>query len=156
MFEIGVNAGHSMLLALMANPELKCVGVDICTRLYTRWARVDIYVPAAFDWLKYKFRDRVKLIVGNSLVEAPLFQINNPDERIDFLHFDGSKDTHAKEVLALNSILPSGAFIIHDDINMRDVRRSDRRLRKIGATQPLDYASNGLVECKYHVIRTKV
>ncbi|WP_170443448.1 class I SAM-dependent methyltransferase [Ruegeria arenilitoris] len=156
LFEIGVNAGHSMLLALMANPELKCVGLDVCERLNQRWARVDIYVPAAFNWLRYKFGDRVELIKGNSLIETPRFQLENPDATVDFLHLDGSKDTHLREAIAIGGLMPTDGFVVHDDFQMRNVRVADRQLRRINFSKPLDYQSNGLVECDFHIIRAKV
>ncbi|WP_299643627.1 class I SAM-dependent methyltransferase [uncultured Ruegeria sp.] len=153
LFEIGVNAGHSMLLALMANPELKCVGVDVCQRLNRRWARVDIYVPAAFNWLRYKFPDRVELIKGNSLIEAPAYALRHPDAKIDFLHLDGAKDTHLREVLALHALMPSGAFIVHDDFNLRPVRIADRQLRRLNFSKPIDYSEFGLTDCEFHLVR---
>ena len=55
MFEVGVNGGHSLFLALCANPGLNVTGVDICKQVEPSWARVDVYVPAAFDWLTRKF-----------------------------------------------------------------------------------------------------
>ena len=153
LFEIGVNAGHSMLLALMANPEIKCVGVDVCQRLNRRWARVDIYVPAAFNWLRYKFPDRVELIKGNSLIEAPAYALRHPDAKIDFLHLDGAKDTHLREVLALHALMPSGAFIVHDDSNLRPVRIADRQLRRLNFSKPIDYSEFGLTDCEFHLVR---
>ena len=156
LFEIGVNGGHSMLLALMANPALKCTGVDVCKQLRPRWARVDIYVPAAFAWLKYKFRDRVEFITGNSLVEAPAYQLAHPDAQIDFLHLDGSKNTHLRECLAVHPVLSPGAYVVHDDYNLRSVRMSDRQLRKIGMTGEIAYADHGLIECDTHIVRAKI
>lgn len=156
LFEIGVNAGHSMLLALLANPELNCVGVDVCERLNPRWAHVDIYVPAAFNWLRYKFGGRVNLIKGNSLIETPRFQLENPNSAVDFLHLDGAKDTHLREAIAIGGLMPPGAYIVHDDFNLRNVRVADRQLRRINFSKPLDYEANGLVECDFHVIRAKV
>ena len=156
MFEIGVNGGHSMMLALMANPELKCVGIDVCEKLSRRWARVDIYVPAAFNWLRYKFADRVQLIKGNSLVETPRYRLENPSVQVDFLHLDGAKNTHVQEVLGIRDLMPAGAFIVHDDFNLRTVRVADRQLRRINATQPLNYSANGLVDCDHHVVRANI
>ncbi len=156
MLEIGVNAGHSMLLALMANPELKCIGIDVCQKLNRRWARVDLYVPAAFNWLRYKFGDRVQLIKGNSLVEVPSFSLRNPDAVVDFLHLDGAKDTHMQEFLAIRRHMPAGAYVVHDDAHLRNVRIADRQLRRIRATAPLDYEANGLQDCEHHVIRAKM
>ena len=156
LFEIGVNGGHSLLLALMANPELNCIGVDVCAQLDPSWARVDIYVPAAFRWLETTFPGRVQTITGNSLVVAPQFTLSNPDAGIDFLHLDGAKDTHLREVLALREAMRSGAFVVHDDVNARPVRLSDRQLRRIRITQEIDYETCELIDNKWHVVRALV
>lgn len=155
LFEIGVNGGHSLLLALMANPDLKAVGVDICEQVDLSWARVDIYVPRAFRWLQETFPGRVETIKGNSLLAAPQYALDHPDHVIDFLHLDGAKDTHLREVLALAGLMPEGAFVVHDDSNTRPVRMSDRQLRKINVTRPIDYDAFGLVENKFHVVRAR-
>lgn len=155
LFEIGVNGGHSLLLALMANPSLRCVGVDVCRQLDPSWARVDVYVPAAFRWLEDTFPGRVETIAGNSLLAAPAYALDHPDARIDFLHLDGAKDTHLREVLALADLMPEGAFVVHDDSNTRPVSLSDRQLRKLGVTRPLDYAAFGFRESKFHLIRAR-
>jgi hypothetical protein len=38
-FEVGVNGGHSMFLALSANPALVGTGVDLCKRISPKWGR---------------------------------------------------------------------------------------------------------------------
>lgn len=156
LFEIGVNGGHSLLLALMANPELECTGVDVCAQLDPSWARVDIYVPAAFDWLEANFPGRVKTIAGNSLVVAPQYALDHPDAGIDLLHLDGAKDTHLREVLALRDAMRPGAFVVHDDFNARPVQRSDRQLRRIRVTEALEPGVAGLVETRWHAVRCLV
>jgi len=156
LFEVGVNGGHSLLLALMANPDLHCVGVDVCAQLDPRWARVDIYVPAAFAWLERHFPGRVEVIRGNSLVVAPQYALDHPDAGIDFLHLDGAKDTHLREVLALRDAMRPGAFVVHDDSNARPVRRSDRQLRRIGITETFDPDEAGLIENRWHTVRRLV
>jgi hypothetical protein len=153
LFEIGVNGGHSMLLALMANPDLQCVGVDVCAQLEPSWARVDIYVPAAFRWLENNFPGRVETIVGNSLVVAPQYALDHPDAGIDFLHLDGAKNTHLREVLGLRDVMKSGAYVVHDDFNARPVRLSDRQLRRINITQEIDFDELGLVGNRWHTVR---
>lgn len=146
LFEIGVNGGHSMLLALMANPDLKCVGVDVCAQLDPSWARVDIYVPVVFRWLEENFAGRVKFLVGNSLIVAPQYALDHSGAGIDLLHLDGAKDTHLREVLALRDVMKNGAYIIHDDFNARPVRLSDRQLRRIKITQEIEFEEAGLIE----------
>jgi predicted O-methyltransferase YrrM len=156
LFEIGVNGGHSMLLALMANADLHCVGVDVCARLEPSWGRVDIYVPAAFKWLAANFPGRVETITGNSLVVAPQYALDHPDAGIDFLHLDGAKNTHLREVLALRDAMRPGAFVVHDDFNARPVRLSDRQLRRLRITEEFPAVEAGLIENRWHTVRRLV
>lgn len=138
MFEVGVNGGHSLYLALSANPTLRVTGVDICKQLTPTWARVDIYVPAAFSWLKQAFPGRCRFITGNSLVELPKYVDENPSETIDLLHLDGSKDTHLREFLAMRPLMPKGAFLLQDDTNMGPVRMAMRQILRLGFADRMD------------------
>lgn len=156
MLEIGVNGGHSLLLALMANPKLTVTGIDVCQRLGSDWAHVEIYVPAAFDWLTARFPGRTHFITGNSLVEIPRYTLENPDAEFDLFHLDGSKDTHLQEFVSARSVLAPQAFVVHDDINLGPVRRDDRRLRKIAFTTLADLDELGLLPTVWQGIRRKV
>lgn len=155
LLEIGVNGGHSLLLALMANPDLQVTGIDVCERLGRDWAHVEVYVPAAFTWLQYHFPDRVRFIKGHSTIEVPRLVIEEPSLRFDMYHLDGSKFTHLQEVVAAYPILAPAALIVHDDHNLRPVRQSDRRLRKIGLTGIVDLEPMGLRETVWQGVRRK-
>lgn len=132
LLEIGVNGGHSLLLAKSANPDLKCGGIDICQQLDPAWARVDVYVPAAMAWLQARFRGDFTFIRGNSLVEAPRFRLENPEEKIDILHVDGDKATYLQDIVNLLPALHGESLIVVDDTNLRLVRRTVRSLIKGG------------------------
>lgn len=155
LLEIGVNGGHSLLLALMANPNLEVYGIGVCQRLARDWSHVEIYVPAAFIWLQYHFPSRTKFIRGNSLIEVPRLSLERPDLRFDMYHLDGSKSTHLQEVVSTYHILDDNALIIHDDSNFGLVKRGDRKLRLIGLTQEFDCESAGLRLTDLHRIRRK-
>lgn len=155
LLEIGVNGGHSLLLALMSNPDLKVIGIDVCKRLARNWAHVEVYVPAAFKWLKNHFPDRVSCIHGNSLLEIPRLSVMQPNLSVDMYHLDGDKFTHLQEVVTGHNILASDALIIHDDINLGPVRKADRRLRKINLTRRVDLEELGLRETVWQGIRRK-
>lgn len=142
--EVGVNGGHSLFLALSANPNLHCIGIDICAQVSPTWARVDIYVPAAFEWLAAAFPGRTAFITGNSLVELPRFVLDNPDEKIDLLHLDGAKDTHLREFLAAQPVLTRGAHVIVDDTNTRPVKQSMRQMLQLKLAQHADANVLGL------------
>ncbi len=142
--EVGVNGGHSLFLALSANPKLTCIGVDICAQLSPEWARVDIYVPAAFEWLSAAFPGRTQFITGNSLVELPKYVLDHPDARVDLLHLDGAKDTHLREFLAVQPVLIRGAHVIVDDTNTRPVKQSMRQMLQLRFAQHVDAQALGL------------
>lgn len=113
MLEIGVNAGHSSLLCLIANKELKYIGNDI-VNFSLPGCNPEIYVERAFKWLKDNFDDRVTLIKGNCLIEIPKFVKNNR-LKIDFLHLDGDKSTYKKDFFNIIPILQKDAYIVFDD-----------------------------------------
>jgi len=71
--EIGVNGGHSMFLALSANPGLMCFGFDICEQVIPTWGRVDIYVPAAMHWLSNRFPGQIRFYEEGSRISVPTF-----------------------------------------------------------------------------------
>ena len=152
MFEVGVNGGHSLYLALSANPELRVTGVDICQTMADTWARVDIYVPKAFEWLEKSFPGRCTFITGNSLVELPRFVDENPDDKIDLLHLDGAKDTHLREFLAAYPNMPRGAKVIQDDTNTKPVRKSMRQILSLEMAKRVNMQKNELTIVPGHKI----
>lgn len=150
MFEVGVNGGHSLYLALSANPDLRVTGVDICKQVESSWARVDIYVPAAFEWLITAFPGRCEFITGNSLIELPRYADGHPDETVDLLHLDGAKDTHLREFLAMKPLMREGSFLLQDDTNTKPVRMSMRQIQKLGFAKKDDTKERGLEETPGH------
>lgn len=150
MFEVGVNGGHSLYLALSSNPKLRITGVDICKQVSADWARVDIYVPAAFDWLTKAFPGRCIFISGNSLIELPRYVDQNPEEKVDLLHLDGAKDTHLREFLAMRPLMGEGAFLLQDDTNAQPVRNSMRQILRLGLANKANVVETGLVEAWGH------
>ena len=86
MLEVGVNAGHSALLALSANPRLEYYGVDILAHAYT--------VPCV-DYLKGEFPGRVHLFPGDSREVLPWLADRGGDPGFDLTAIDGG---HSDEV----------------------------------------------------------
>ena len=86
MLEVGVNAGHSALLALSANPKLEYYGVDILAHGYT--------IPCV-DYLKGEFPGRVHLFPGDSREVLPWLAGRGDDPAFDLTAIDGG---HTDEV----------------------------------------------------------
>ena len=86
MLEVGVNAGHSALLALSSNPRLEYYGVDIISHGYT---------IECVDFLKGEFPGRVHLFPGDSREVLPWLADRGEEPGFDLLHVDGG---HTSEV----------------------------------------------------------
>jgi hypothetical protein len=86
LLEVGVNAGHSALLALSTSPKLEYYGVDIMAHAYT----ID-----CVDFLKGEFPGRVHLFPGDSREVLPWLADRRDELWFDILHVDGG---HTSEV----------------------------------------------------------
>ena len=86
LLEVGVNAGHSALLALSSNPKLQYYGVDIVSHSYT---------IACVDFLKGEFPGRVHLFPGDSREVLSWLADRSDDLAFDLFSIDGG---HTSEV----------------------------------------------------------
>jgi|GEM_PF-2607991 len=86
LLEIGVNAGHSALLALSSNPRLEYYGVDIMSHAYAQ---------ECVDFLKGEFPGRVHVFTGDSREVLPWIATRRPELAFDVFHVDGG---HTDEV----------------------------------------------------------
>jgi hypothetical protein len=86
LLEVGVNAGHSALLALSSNPRLEYYGVDIMSHAYT---------AECVDFLKGEFPGRVHLFTGDSREVLPWLVSRGAEVSFDIFHVDGG---HTEEV----------------------------------------------------------
>lgn len=152
LLEVGVNGGHSLFLALTANPDLTVVGVDVAERLDLDWAPVEHYVPAAFRWLEAEFPGRCTFIKGNSLVELPSFALQNPDLIVDAVHLDGAKNTHLRELLAILPLMRKGGYVIFDDANTSPVQRGIEQVKLLNIARPRNLSHLGLERTPGHRI----
>ena len=86
LLEVGVNAGHSALLALSASPKLEYYGVDIMTHAYT---------VECVDFLKAEFPGRVHLFPGDSREVLPRLADRREELNFDIFCVDGG---HTSEI----------------------------------------------------------
>ena len=80
LLEVGVNAGHSALLALSSNPRLEYYGVDIMSHAYT---------AECVDFIKGEFPGRVHLFTGDSREVLPWLVSRRAELAFDIFHVDG-------------------------------------------------------------------
>lgn len=113
VLEIGFNAGHSALLLLTANPQMKLVCIDICAHRYT--------IPC-FDYLKQKFGERIELIDASSLYAFSLLARQNRNFGLYII--DGGHDEQIAETDLYNVIQygHKGSVICFDDSNVPSLR----------------------------------
>ena len=113
--EIGINAGHSLLLMLLGNEseELDVTIFDLGTHKYT---------DSCFDYIKSKFpKVNMEFIKGNSIHTVPIFIKNNKHlcEQYDIVHVDGGHTDECifNDIVNSDKIVKLNGFIIVDDTN---------------------------------------
>jgi hypothetical protein len=106
MLEIGFNAGHSCLLALTVNRDLRMTCVDI------GW---HAYVQPCFDYLRSVFGDRAQLIIGDSRDVLPQLR----GRTFDLFHIDGDHEFSVAQADLCNvlSVARPGSVILFDDLD---------------------------------------
>ena len=157
LLEIGVNGGHSLLLAKLANPALKCTGIDICKQISPNWGRVDVYTPRAMQWLKTRFPGDFVFHMGDSLLEAPRFAVTNPEAQIDILHVDGDKQTYFRDIVNLMPVLHKESLIVVDDTNLRTVQGMVKSLIAAGLVEVHpDYTDASTQRYQHMILRLKM
>jgi len=112
MLEIGINAGHSSLLALANGVQYH--GIDNCTHPYTR--------PAAV-FLKEKFGEQFHFYEADSQQLLPEMPVSHPYLRFNLLHIDGHHGIDYIRTDTLNAmrLALKNAWMIIDDTDYEDV-----------------------------------
>jgi hypothetical protein len=93
--EVGVNAGHSALLALSCNAALVYYGVDLDEHAYT---------APCVDYLQGEFPGRVHFFPGNSLDVLPALVARRAEFDFDLFHVDGGHTSAVCEADVANCI----------------------------------------------------
>lgn len=109
LMEIGFNGGHSALLALTANPELRYHGMDFGNHPYTR---------PCFEYLRGVFGDRINLWIGDSRDLIPALR-HSGGYCFDLFHIDGGHDFQVaySDMCNVIDLAKDGDVILFDDTN---------------------------------------
>lgn len=114
IMEIGFNAGHSVLLYLLSNPNSIITIFDLCDHNYTM---------NCFKYLDQKFPNRLRMIVGDSTVTIPLFyqQYFYPKNSFDLIHIDGCHNKKVANKDFFHCYKMASGTIIFDDTNIPEL-----------------------------------
>lgn len=112
MLEIGVNAGHSALLALSGNPALIYTGVDLAVHRYT---------GPCVDYLESEFPGRVHFWPGDSRQVLPALAARDENPDFDIFHVDGGHTSELCRADVANCLRLArggrGKHLLLDDID---------------------------------------
>lgn len=115
ILEIGVNAGHSCLVMLMANPKARITAFDLCAHSY---------VKPCVDYLNSVFGNRITLIEGASENTVSIFKRDHPQVKFDMFHIDGSHGYREANLDFFNcrGLAKNGSYIVLDDTMFKHLR----------------------------------
>ena len=101
--EIGVNAGHSLLLILIANQDIVLDAIDICELTYTE---------PCVKYLQDQFPNRINFYKGDS---HKVLESMDLKDKYDFIHIDGYHEVnHVKK--EIDYLEQNDATCVIDDI----------------------------------------
>ena len=109
VLEIGVHAGHSLLIMLLANPDVRIDCIDIC-----QWSHTEKCV----EYLNRVFENRVTLHKGESLTVLPTLT-----GMFDMIHVDGAHDPDIirREVEQVSRMATLDSVYVFDDYDMNGI-----------------------------------
>jgi predicted O-methyltransferase YrrM len=113
--EIGVNAGHSLLFMLDANPTADYILFDI---------GLHIYLDPCFKYLETAFpAASMKLFLGDSKLTVPAYAENHAGE-FDTCHIDGGHlaPEFTSDYESCMKLLKTGGLIVFDDYDYADIK----------------------------------
>ena len=82
VLEVGVNTGHSILIMLLANPNMNIVGVDICPAELP-------YIEECIKYINSAFNNKVTFLKGPSYYILPQLSYF---KHFDLIHIDAMHD----------------------------------------------------------------
>lgn len=114
--EIGFNAGHSALFALLLNPKIQYMGIDNNFNGYTK---------KCAEYLKTEFKDRFEIKFGDSRELLPSLKLDRSMSDVDLFYVDGG---HGEEICRSDianciSMAPKGSMLLLDDTNITKIKK---------------------------------
>jgi predicted O-methyltransferase YrrM len=114
--EIGVNAGHSLLLMLSVNPTAEYLIFDI-----NRWS----YTEPCMEYIKSAYPStKITEIYGDSNITLKEYIKSNELHTFDLIHIDGGHDTTTVEndFFYTKELITKDGVIIFDDYDYDNIK----------------------------------
>lgn len=142
--EIGVNAGHSLLLMVSSNPAAEYLLFDLGGHGYTRPC-VE-YIKKAYPSTK------ITEVYGDSNVTLREYAANNELNSFDLIHIDGGHETHTvvSDFIYTQQLLKKDGVVIFDDYNFGNIQQVvDYYVNRNIISK---YSEDGLMETNLHYV----
>jgi predicted O-methyltransferase YrrM len=114
--EIGVNAGHSLLLMVSSNPNAEYLLFDLGGHGYTR---------PCVEYIKNAYPStKITEVYGDSNVTLRDYVANNELNSHDLIHIDGGHETHTvvNDFIYTQFLLKKDGIVIFDDYNFGNIK----------------------------------
>lgn len=114
--EIGVNAGHSLLLMVSTNPSAEYYVFDLGGHQYTE---------PCLDYIRRQYPlTTIVAIFGDTKLSLPKFIGDEWRGKFDMIHVDGGHDTHTvvNDFIHTKLLAQDDCVIVFDDYNYHNIR----------------------------------
>ncbi|MBN2906915.1 MAG: hypothetical protein JXJ18_09430 [Rhodobacteraceae bacterium] len=144
VIQVGVDAGHMLLLQKTLAPQARIVAVDACMRMVANSAPVEVYTPAAIAWFGSEFPDEVTFLTGRPARALAGFRRAKRRFRCDLLHFNGVDPNFLKAYGAAIGALAEDGVILIQHPEAEPVRQRLEELQMIGeVAAPVEFHDFG-------------
>ncbi|WP_342071132.1 hypothetical protein [Yoonia algicola] len=136
--EVGVAGGHALLIALHANPDIKCIGIDLAQRLRASWPPVEVFVPATFEWFRSHYPHRTLMLQEEAISGLSKVVTDQPFGPVNLLHLDGDKRNRFAELRTIWPGLAEDAYLMQGDTRNGHVVADTNAMMAQGLAKPVD------------------
>lgn len=141
--EIGVNAGHSLLLMVSNNPNAEYLIFDLNGHSYTR---------PCIEYIKNAYPStKITEVYGDTNLTLKEYIDSNELNAFDMIHIDGGHDTHTvvNDFIYTQQLLKTDGIIVFDDYNYGNIQNVINYY--INKKVILEY-TEGLIKTNLHYI----
>lgn len=114
--EIGVNAGHSLLLMVSNNPSAEYLVFDLGAHAYTR---------PCVEYIKSQYPStKITEVYGDTKTTLRDSILPEFKKSTDLIHIDGGHDTHTvvNDFIYTQYLLKTGGIVVFDDYNYGNIK----------------------------------